>query len=719
MREDTRAWIAVVVLGLIGVPPSVLAEAPTTSQTATRAASQPSRSQPSTSQTASLLTDTFAHYIPADVQAFAEIRDLARLAKEYLPGPGLLDWTTLAAGQTSRPAVTVEWGQRVSRILGMSLEQATQQLFGEHVAVAAPSFSELSEGIVLARAPNDAVVTQLLKANEAKPCKPVGGLPCHRLKEGLALCVKDRIVLLGALNRAPRLFERSAALLGGGQGKTLTGTPGFAEQVGLLPPGGPGVVYLDTPTAGRPASKPVVPASRPAPTTTTNAALSASPWIQDLRRLAVGLYERQGGFDLEVRGLLHQAVARNDLKDVSIAPVGKLPKSTLAVYAQTIDWVRRYRRIMADRSKQQRALRFNIEVVRALLQPLDLEKDFLAKLGPQVMLVLGHRPSDETQGNPVYDMPMAAVMIESSDAAATADVLRRFAERFLGWMNIQFTRAKRSLELSIAESTHHGVKLHYVALESLFKNNTDCPYLDTLELSWAAVDGWLVLSTHPEHIRQIVDARRANDTAKTFASTASFRATRGRDGISTLILVRPARLASMLQSWIDYCAKNAPHVFKPLWWKRMMIRRAGRRVALGIIIEEGAEPGCIVVGNPVLPDMPAAGRLRPGDKICAVDGRPLSKENAEDDLRDFVAMREGSSVVLRVERTGKTLDVRIPMSPPPPLPITADIDPVGSIQHLIRLFRNATAGGYVRSHDEADRFNGSLLLRLNHPKPKK
>ena len=114
----------------------------------------------------------------------------------------------------------------------------------------------------------------------------------------------------------------------------------------------------------------------------------------------------------------------------------------------------------------------------------------------------------------------------------------------------------------------------------------------------------------------------------------------------------------------------------------------------------------------MLPEMPAAGRLEPGDKICAVDGISLSEDRPEDDLRDFVGMRRGPGVVLRVERGGKLLDVRIPLSPPPPLPVTADIDPVRAIRHLIGLGRDVSVGGYVGAHAEAHEFNATILLRM-------
>jgi len=328
------------------------------------------------------------------------------------------------------------------------------------------------------------------------------------------------------------------------------------------------------------------------------------------------------------------------------------------------------------------------------------------------MLVCGYEPSDEHRAEGAYDLPLVALMVESRDVRAASAILQRLSERFLGWMKVQFARAKRNLELSVVETPYRGTTIYRMELGSLFRRDSRCPYLKTLELCWAGVDDWLIVASHPDHIRQIIDAREAS-ASDTFAATAAFGAIERRNGVSSVVLVRPSRAARVLQSWIDYCSEQAPHVFEPLWWKRMMVRRGGRRVELGIIIREGAEPGRVVVGNPVLPEMPAAGRLRPGDKICAVDGMALSEDRPEDDLRDFVALRGGRGVVLRVEREGKLLDVRIPLSPPPPLPVAADIDPIRSIRHLIGLGRGLSVGGYVASHAEAHHYNATVVVRMD------
>jgi PDZ domain-containing protein len=59
----------------------------------------------------------------------------------------------------------------------------------------------------------------------------------------------------------------------------------------------------------------------------------------------------------------------------------------------------------------------------------------------------------------------------------------------------------------------------------------------------------------------------------------------------------------------------------------------------------------------VLPGLPAAGELRPGDVIVAVDGRPVRSTG---DLRRLIGMhRPRQDVKLRVERGGKTIEVAL------------------------------------------------------------
>jgi hypothetical protein len=651
--------------------------------------------------------DSFARFVPADVRAFAEVRGLARLVERLGLNGGWTAWTQLAAGQTSRPAVTVEWGERVGRILGMTLTEAARDLFGTQVAVAAPSYDSLAEGVLLALAPDDNVIGGLIAKNRAQSQPSIGAVPCYTLKEGLSLAVKDHIIVLGQRAGHAGLFERTVALLGGNSGQTLATSPAYVEQIKRLPQGSQGVLYLELPAPGG--------------TTTTRARLAdpiltSEPVWSSFRRLAVGLYDRGPGLDLHIRGLSDQPGAAAGVKDLSLDPVARLPRSTLLVWAQTLKPVELYRRIMADRSPDQAIFRGNLEVIQAVLRPADLEKDLLAKLGPQVMVVWGHSPGHRVEGAEPFDLPLLSLMIESQDSVATAALLQRLGERFLGWMKVEFARAKQNLDLSVEQIVHGQTTIYRIPLGSLYKGNTRCPYLKTLEISWAAVPGWLILSTHPEHIRQMIDARQA-PTAQTFADTVAFKSVQQRDGVSSFMLMQPAAAANLLQSWLDYSAKYAPQILEPLWWKRMIVRRSGRRVEMGIIIKQGSEPGRVTVGSPVLPEMPAAGRLMPGDKISAVDGVTLSEDHPEEDLRDLVGLRRDAAVVLRVERSGKLLDVRIPLGPPSPLPIGADWDPIRSIRYLIGLGRGLEVAGYVGATAKAPNYDATLVLRVNHIQP--
>jgi len=651
--------------------------------------------------------DSFARLIPADVRAYAEVRGLARIGERLGEGGTWTVWSQVVAGQTSQPTITVEWGQRVGRILNMTLAEAVRSLFGQQVALAAPSYDELAQGVVLARAPDPKVISELIARNQAQQQPSVGTVSRYALKEGLSLAVQGDVVVLGQHGGKADLFERTVALLSGQQGATLASAPAFVEQANRLPPGGQGLLYLDLAATGAATTSS---GSQPSSDSTPS---SRSPWL-NMKRLVLGLYDRAGGIDLEVRGLLDQPMPRVGSKDLSIDSIGRLPRSTLLVWAQTLDLAGLYRQVMSDRDPQERIIRFNLEVIQALLRPADLEKDLLAKLGPQAMVVLGRVPTAQSRPADSYDLPLLSVMIEAREGEVNAAMLQRLGERFLGWMKVEFARAKQNLDLSIDQTPYRQTVIYRIPLGTLFKGNTLCPYLTTLELCWAGVKGWLIVSSHSDHVRQIIDAREA-PPAETLADTAAFKSLGHHQEASSLLLMQPAATASMLQSWLDYCAKHAPRVLEPLWWKRMVVRGLGRRVELGIIIKGGAEPGRVIVGSPVLPEMPAAGRLMPGDKICAVDGKNLSEDRPEDDLRDLVALRPNAEVVLRVERGGKLLDVRIPLSTQQPLPFAADWDPIRSIRYLISLGQSLDAAGYVGANSTKDtHFDGTLVLRLNH-----
>ncbi len=649
--------------------------------------------------------NTLARWIPADVRAFAEIHGLAKLEQLFGPNGEWGAWTQLAAGQTSRPAVTVEWAQRFGRIMGMSLPEAARDLFGRQVAIAAPSYDALAEGVVLAEAPSPGVIARLLTKNQAKPQPPIGNVSCYTLKEGLSLGVRGTTLLLGQRQGNAGLFERTAALLGGQEVPCLAEAPRYIEQLRRLPAGARGVLFLDFPAP---------PATRPEETSPESMLKAEAIW-STLQRLVIGMYEEEAGLDLQIRGLTAsptQRTAEIAAHPLKLDPIARLPESTLLVWARSIDLIELYRGFISDRDPQQSILRYNLEVIQAILRPADVQKDILGKLGPQVMLVWGHKQAKPAKMPEAVDIPLVSIIIEAREADATAAMLQRLGERFLGWLKVEFARARQDLDLTVEQTTYQQTVIYHVPIGNMFKGSTLCPYLHTVEISWASVGGWLVLSTHPDHIRQLVDSWKAKPE-QTFAATPAYKALQKREGVSGLLLMRPSASADLLQSWIDYCARNAPQVLEPLWWKRILVRRMGRRVELGIIIKEGSEPGRVAVGSPVLPEMPAAGRILPGDKICAVDGVTLSEEHPEEDLRDLVALRSGPGVVLRVEREGKLLDVRIPLAPPSPLPIGADWDPVRSIRYLIGLGHGLDVAGYIGTQPKAGVFDATVVLRMN------
>lgn len=68
----------------------------------------------------------------------------------------------------------------------------------------------------------------------------------------------------------------------------------------------------------------------------------------------------------------------------------------------------------------------------------------------------------------------------------------------------------------------------------------------------------------------------------------------------------------------------------------------------------------------VLPDLPAAGKLRPGDVVVAVDGRPVRSTG---DLRRLIGRhRPRDGVQLRAQRGRKTIEVALRTAPSPEEP---------------------------------------------------
>jgi len=683
-------------------------------------------------QTDPVPPDSLAHYAPSDTAIFAEVRGMRELEQEWSQS----DWGTalssIIVGRADEPGSGNEALRPLAELLGIRDPVVVRrELLGRQVAVVLSNWADLAHGVLLAVPEQIAPVEAALAKRNVKP-EAFGPVRQYRLDDhNHWLATDGRHLLLGQRHGEQSIYERSLRLLAGRDRASLANDSSFRENLAAFGPGLPrGLLYFSgagpaavpagqttrpttTAVATRTASTiPVatLPASRPAPPATQPAGRAADRWWPaswpTLVRGAVGVTVDGPTIALSIRGQLDRSVPRHR-RDANVAALNSLPATTLAAWAQPIHYPSQYQ-ILTQGPPTFLTLYLAYIDARMKLAGTSLENGLLARLGDDTVVMLGVIPPEEQTTPTGFDIPALGVIVpvdKPAEVAATLDVV---GGAVLDIFNFPGVRAKMKQPLQVARTTFGGTAISEARLGEFFRTQTACPYTHTLSLSWTVTDHDVIISTHADHIRQILRAR-AGQAARLGERIAAAGPLDGASpGADAVLLAQPAAIARMLNNWLDYVARTSPEVLKPEWW-RLRQQRQAARISLGFGMA-ATRPTDVIVHN-TLPGWPAHGRLQAGDRILAADGTPLGTDNPRVHLKQLIVNRKkATEITLTVEREGKRLDVLIPL---PAEPIS--FDPVGAIQQIGKLFQPFAAGSYTVWCSPPDRFNARVVLRAAPP----
>jgi hypothetical protein len=225
-------------------------------------------------------------------------------------------------------------------------------------------------------------------------------------------------------------------------------------------------------------------------------------------------------------------------------------------------------------------------------------------------------------------------------------------------------------------------------------------------------DRRLVMGTHRETVRQIVLAHRGEaPLMPADAIQAAMRRERLPGRLpDTVFVAQPGVASEIMESWLQYIARNHPEMQQPHWWRQLRRQYGASQVQLGIRPAEGAAAGVVEVAD-TLPNWPAHGRLQKGDRITAVDGRKLDPERTLQSLRDALVTRPGDEKVrLSVTRQGREMEIEVPM---PVSSSPADrVQPLVLLKEISDLSRMFAFASYVTWQPSRELVQTRLELRL-------
>lgn len=642
---------------------------------------------------------TLARSVPADARLFLELRDL----QSFLNTRSGREFTELLAGlipsPTTRPATqpALTWQQVLGEKLGLPNAKAAELLFTGRLALAADAWRSIDDAVLLSQPVDPAALESQLQALRI-PAPPQAKVRRYQLASGHELACDGRTVVTGRFGGPTRLYVRTVALWLNDRPVSLFDLADYRERITALPVESHIVFY--TGPGGVP------------PSTMPSGDLSML-W-PDIHSAAVGVVMNGTAVTVETSAKLARDTAPARPSDPPIDSLLRVPDSTLVAWTSPIRYADDFKRIEA--ASPEGMIRFYLDVFQAGLPAGTLESSLLRHLVGDTILMIGQEPMPVQPGDPPSEpllLPVMAMAVETDDPDAVSAVLPHMAGNLLRLLNLQPLPGG---PLTVRETPLEpgGPVIRSVSLGRFFAPYTACEFLRSLDISWVVADRWLVVATHSETVRQIVEVRRGG--GRPMAATGIQQAlarVRGKKGTPQITLIaRPEAAGNMIVSWIRYIDRHHHDMLAPDWWERLRRRQLAEGVQLGIVPRTTTQPGVLV--DRTLPGWPAHNRLKAGDRILSVDGRAVDQKRPGLSLRELMANRQKpDNVMLKVARAGQETVVSVPM--PAGLISGPPIQPFAVLADLADLLRVFSSASFVSWQPARDLVNARLELELADP----
>ena len=647
-----------------------------------------------------------ARFVPADVGLFVEVRGVEDLLARFTD-PQI--WSTLAefAGQPSQPEDVAEWRARIRQTIKMEPEEAIRTLFSRGVAFVGEGLGLSQDAVVLCQPGTP--VEELLKRWDATRVQPPADPPTYQLYNNIGVSIHDSRLYFGDLIPPAGLFRRMQKFVTGGYKDSLADDAAYAKLLTRVPEKPDGLFFLRGSRSAAlpmPALTPGATASAPTSQPSTQPAEASAPDavppppvllfenpLRNANNILLALHRRDALLCFTAVADRREPGPASSAEPVRL--IQTLPLRTL------LAWQGRFEFAQAADAFLKSLEQNPISGVFQIPEQVETLRRFIAALDTDVCVALGTVfPKERLPGTPPF--PALALLTGTRDPETVVREIRNVVNvGIAGYSVYAYTRGLPLLE-PIREFEIGGSPAYLLDLSPLLKTDARNA-IGEIQLCWMIHEQKLIIATHSDWLRQIVESRVGR--SETLAPVMDAARAGGNPSSVQAVLIHSGPIGDIAAAWIEYLRRHKPEVFDENWWREH--QPGGGQVRLGIDARVDV-PGrrLSVVG--VQADLPAYGRLRPGDFIVGYGDRYGDKRFQSEDLIGEMtrAIRERPHarwLVLLVERDGITQRMRLP------IPFIA---PVQALNRVIAIGKIAQRAVYCDDSSDMEGPRGYLTIEL-------
>lgn len=572
-----------------------------------------------------------ARFVPASAKLFVEFSRPGEADEALRQGQVGYLWS-MAAGRPAHPQQPFDLRSALTQFLGPDPAIDVDELLKSELGLIAPSWSDLSSAVWYVRLPKPSPLERWFPKERRKEARRPASNSLIHMSDGMMVGVREGIIAMARRGDEPTLARETLRLMVSGVGESLQQSAVYQELASYLPAKLIAVAYWSKESVGADA-----------------AATWSSVW-PPVERVVVGMSAADGRIDFAIRAALSGPQSRKTLAGHAVNRLMKLPATTLAGCATTIDFNPTAKAAAGGSSLDgwAKALSF----LNGLRSADGAAVAAVPSLGPHVILAW------DQDLNAAGAYPQLAILIEAKDARRLDARFEAAIESLIGHDTQDDSADDSESEPKIARGTHFGVS---IAQATLYPDIEGLPLplsklIAELPVSWAAHGEWFIVALSREHIERILDAQFGFLPA--LSNVSDVQALRKRRASHTsIVLLQPDLAADVLQRWVAARLTPPPMKLDPSLFTEPSLAEAvqGRRLGIGMQVE--SEPGTVVVAR-VYPGTAAEGHLLPDDRIIGLDGRLLDLESPNADLRRrWAEPSDAHGHTFRIQREDTTIEV--------------------------------------------------------------